>query len=140
MLHYALVSAIHPHGSAIGIHMSLPLEPPTPSHPSRWSQSTRLELPASYSKFPLVIFHMWGCICFSVTVSIHPSLSFPLCVQESLLYVSVSIAALQIGSLKCSVQFSSIPQSCLTLCPMDCSIPGLPVHHQLPKFTQTHFH
>ena len=32
-------------------------------------------------------------------------------------------------------------QSCLTLCePMDCSMPGLPVHHQLPKFTQTHVH
>ena len=40
-----------------------------------------------------------------------------------------------------SVQFSSVTQSCLTLCnPMDCSTPGLPVHHQLPKFTQTHVH
>ena len=40
-----------------------------------------------------------------------------------------------------SVQFSSIAQSCLTLCdPMDCSTPGLPVHHQLPEFTQTHVH
>ena len=38
-------------------------------------------------------------------------------------------------------QFSSVAQSCLTLCnPMDCSTPGLPVHHQLPKFTQTHVH
>ena len=38
-------------------------------------------------------------------------------------------------------QFSSITQSCLTLCdPMDCSTPGLPVHHQLPEFTQTHAH
>ena len=40
-----------------------------------------------------------------------------------------------------SVQFSSVAQSCLTLCdPMDCSTPGLPVHHQLPEFTQTHVH
>ena len=32
-------------------------------------------------------------------------------------------------------------QPCLTLCnPMDCSTPGLPVHHQLPEFTQTHVH
>ena len=38
-------------------------------------------------------------------------------------------------------QFSSVTQSCPTLCePMDFSIPGLPVHHQLPEFTQTHFH
>ena len=41
--------------------------------------------------------------------------------------------------LHCWVQFSSVTQSCLTLCdPMDCSTPGLPVHHQLLEFTQTH--
>ena len=40
-----------------------------------------------------------------------------------------------------SVQFSSVAQSCLTLCdPMDCSTPGLPVHHQLPELAQTHVH
>ena len=38
-------------------------------------------------------------------------------------------------------QFSSIAQSCLTLCdPMNHSTPGLPVHHQLPESTQTHVH
>ena len=37
--------------------------------------------------------------------------------------------------------YSSVAQSCLTLCdPMNCSTPGLPVHHQLPEFTQTHIH
>ena len=37
--------------------------------------------------------------------------------------------------------FSSVSQSCPTLCdPMDCSTPGIPVHHQLPEFTQTHVH
>ena len=40
-----------------------------------------------------------------------------------------------------SVQFKSVAQSCLTLCDlMDCSMPGFPVHHQLPEFTQTHVH
>ena len=40
-----------------------------------------------------------------------------------------------------SVQFSSVDQLCLTLCdPMDCSTPGLPVHHQLPELVQTHVH
>ena len=43
-----------------------------------------------------------------------------------------------------AVQFSSVQsvsQSCLTLCnPMNCSTPGLPVHHQLPESTQTHVH
>ena len=39
------------------------------------------------------------------------------------------------------VQFSSVTQSCLTLCdPMNRSTPGLPVHHQLLEFTQTHVH
>ena len=38
-----------------------------------------------------------------------------------------------------SVQFSSVAQACPTLCdPMNRSTPGLPVHHQLPDFTQTH--
>ena len=40
-----------------------------------------------------------------------------------------------------SVQFSSVAQSCPTLCdPMNRSMPGLPVRHQLPEFTQTHVH
>ena len=40
-----------------------------------------------------------------------------------------------------SVQFSSVTLSCPTLCdPMNHSTPGLPVHHQLPEFTQTHIH
>ena len=39
------------------------------------------------------------------------------------------------------LQFNSVAQSCPTLCiPMDCSTPGLPVHHQLPEFTQTIVH
>ena len=38
-------------------------------------------------------------------------------------------------------QFSSVTQSCPTLCdPMDCSTPGHPIHHQLLEFTQTHVH
>ena len=40
-----------------------------------------------------------------------------------------------------SVQFSSVTQSCPTLCdPMDYSTPGFPVHHQLPELAQTHVH
>ena len=40
-----------------------------------------------------------------------------------------------------SVQFSSATQPCPTLCnPMNCDVPGLPVHHQLLEFTQTHVH
>ena len=40
-----------------------------------------------------------------------------------------------------SVQFSSVAQSCPSLCnPTGCNTPGLPVHHELPEFTQTHVH
>ena len=40
-----------------------------------------------------------------------------------------------------AVQFSSVAQSSPTLCdPMECSTPGLPAHHELPEFTQTHVH
>ena len=43
------------------------------------------------------------------------------------------------GCMTVSVQFSSVAQSCPTLCDsMNRSTPGLPVHHQLPEFTQTH--
>ena len=45
--------------------------------------------------------------------------------------------------LECEVKwaFSSVAQSCLNFCnPMDCSMPGLPVHHHLLEFTQTHVH
>ena len=44
-------------------------------------------------------------------------------------------------SMYIASQFSSVAQSCPTLCdPMNRSTPGLPVHHQLPDFTQTHVH
>ena len=52
-----------------------------------------------------------------------------------------TIVEVTIISLLYSVQFSSVVQSCPTLCdPMNRSTPGLPVHHQLPEFTQTHVH
>ena len=52
-----------------------------------------------------------------------------------------SLSSLAIGPLFCGLQFSSVTQSCPTLCdPMNRSMPGLPVHHQLPEFTQTHVH
>ena len=48
---------------------------------------------------------------------------------------------LRLVHLCCMFQFSSVAQSCPTLCdPMNHSTPGLPVHHELPEFTQTHVH
>ena len=57
--------------------------------------------------------------------------------------IIISLTCMHVCMLSCfsSVQFSSVTQSCPTLCdPMDCSMPGLPVHQQLPEFTQTHAH
>ena len=49
--------------------------------------------------------------------------------------------SLSLFTFRHSVQFSSVAQSCLTPCnPMNRSTPGLPVHHQLPEFTQTHIY
>ena len=66
-----------------------------------------------------------------------------------LLCIYVLVYLLQITPVKftfkketvSSLQFSRSAQSCPTLCdPMNHSMPGLPVHHQLPEFTQTHVH
>ena len=57
------------------------------------------------------------------------------------LKLNIQKAKIMASGLISSVQFSSVSQSCLTLCdPMNRSTPGLPVHHQLLEFTQTHVH
>ena len=65
--------------------------------------------------------------------------------QDSRSSLSVQFQELEMCSVNSvqfsSVQFSSVAQSCPTLCePMDCSTPGLPVHHQFPEVAQTHVH
>ena len=60
-----------------------------------------------------------------------------------IIVIAAFIVIMIIIALKVSIfsQFSSVAQSCPTLCdPMNHSSPGLPVHHQLPEFTQTHVH
>ena len=70
-----------------------------------------------------------------------PSLIFPLYIHYSLVKLPICMAYKLILCIHISVQFSSVTQSCPTLCnPMNHSTPGLPVHHQLPEFTQTHVH
>ena len=66
--------------------------------------------------------------------------------QVPLLFLSIGLGLhqgtiLRMGLNSHSVQFSSVAQSCPTLCdPMNHSTPGLPVHHQLPESIQTHVH
>ena len=58
-----------------------------------------------------------------------------------IIFTTVLVIFSQLSFLHTSVQFSSVAQLCPTLCnPMNCSTPGLPVHHQLPESTQTHVH
>ena len=53
----------------------------------------------------------------------------------------VNLGLSELSIHRISVQFSSVAQSCPIPCdPMNHSTPGLPVHHQLPEFTQTHAH
>ena len=62
---------------------------------------------------------------------------------NKLFFINEQVCSLYIGteSTISSVQFSSVTQSCPTLCdPINLSTPDLPVHHQLPEFTQTHVH
>ena len=81
----------------------------------------------SLSLTPFLLFFylqfIFVCLCFEAIIQLKTN-------SQSLFICSFS-----------SVQFSSVAQSCPTLCnPMNCSTPGLPVHHQLPEITQTHVH
>ena len=59
--------------------------------------------------------------------------------REALELVGAWFYTLLMRQFVFSLQFSSVTQLCLTLCdPMNCSMPGLPAHHQLPESTQTH--
>ena len=78
--------------------------------------------------------HFWG--------HSQSELHFMFCSGEMLLLTfGPWLFALLLFWLSVSVQFSSVAQSCLTLCdPMDCSTPGSSVHHQVPEPTQTPVH
>ena len=121
------------------------LPPPSPYHPSGSSQCTSPKLPVSCIEPGLAIQFIYDII--HVFMSFSQSIPPPSPTESKrLLYISVSFAVSHTGLsviliLFPSVQFSSVAQLCLTLCdPMNCSTPGLPVHHHLPEFTQTHVH
>ena len=84
-----LVSAVHQHESAMDIQMCLPYRTfLLPSILSKLSKSTGFELPASYSKFSLVIFYIWSSMFqwYSQFVPLSPSST----VSTSLFFMSVS--------------------------------------------------
>ena len=88
------------------------------------------------------VLHSQTCLLLQVSLDFLLSHSNPLWWKGHLLLLLLSVLE-GFASLHqfTSVQFSSVAQSCPTLCnPMNLSTPGLPVHHQLPEFTQTHVH
>ena len=99
-----------------------------------------------FTKNFLIHFYNYvGFMWFHHNSFIWSSVDGPLdCVQFLLLKKRATVENLILIHSSCyiyesSVQFSSVSQSCPTLCdPMNHSTPGLPVHHHLPEFTQTH--
>ena len=60
---------------------------------------------------------------------------------KSTSFIFLEILVFCVSHFLLIIQFSSVAQTCPTLCdPMNHSMPGLPVHHKLPEFTQTHVH
>ena len=86
----------------------LPLHPtPLGCHRAlTWAPCVPQQIPTGY------LLCIWWWICFSATLSVHPTLSFPCCVCKSVLYVCISIAALQIDS---SILFFYIPYICINI-------------------------
>ena len=100
---------------------------------------------------PLYLSDLTPCQYVCMALALHLVLSWPSTrwktrALHSIAYLFFMIFKYQTDILKnsfsfSSVQFNSVAQSCPTLCdPMNRSTPGLPVHHQLPEFTQTHVH
>ena len=93
-----------------------------------------LEMKIEKSRFWSQFFNEFPCS----KVSIFSSVQLLSCVR---LFTTPWTAACQASLSITNSQFSSVAQSCPTLCdPKDCSTPGLPVHHQIPEFTQTQVH
>ena len=85
--------------------------------------------------------HCWDCACFPILKYTHfPSAQHVLWHKTDIIkhYLNEQKNN-SLWEVEASIQFKSITQSCPTLCdPMDCSMPGIPVHQQLTEFTQMH--
>ena len=86
--------------------------------------------PLSVVSLAIIFSHSEGCLLILLIVSFAVQKLSSLIRFHLFNFISIIV-----------VQFSSVPQSCLTICnPVNHSMPGLPVYHQLPESTQTHVH
>ena len=92
---------------------------------------------------------LWGlfnpshCLCWELCTFLLFSKSYSLATMKVCMFVKFILRLCEQNSYShfTSRLVCSVTQPCLTLCkPMDCSMPGFPVHHQLPELTQTHVH
>ena len=113
-----------------------------PEKVHEWLYTTAMESRLTSSQ---VAFQQWPLLTI-ISCSVSPPL--PLSIYNTvtislirIIHIANSLTAWYQLATQDPVQFSPVAQSCPTLCdPMNRSTPGLPVHHQLPEFTQTHTH
>ena len=136
---YCIGFAIHQHASAMGVHVFPILNTPPTSLPipSLWV------IPVHQPQASYILHQTWTgdsfliryYTCFNAILPNHPP---PLPLPQSPKDCSIHLCLFCCHAYRVVIQFSSVTQSCLTLCnPMNLSTPGLPVPHQLPEFTQT---
>ena len=106
--------------------LPLPRIPPLQVVTEHWVWAPWVMQQISHAIYSHMVIYMFQCYSFNLSLLLLP----PLCPID---------CSLCLPSPFSSVQFSSVAQSCPTLCdPINHSTPGLPVHDQLPEFTQTH--
>ena len=161
LVHHQLLELVQTHVHQVNdaiqpSHLVIPFYSCLPSFPASGSFSKESVLHIRWSKYWSFSFSISpsneysGLISFRTDwfdlLAIQGTLkSFPTpqfkSIHSSLLNIHYSPILTSIHDYWRNHQFSSVAQSCLTLCnPMNRSTPGLPVHHQLPGFTQTHVH
>ena len=112
--------------------------------PKYWSFSFSINLSNEYSGLISFRINWFDLLAVQGTLKSllqHHSSKSSILLHSTFFMVSLSHLYMTARKTISSVQFSHVTQSCPTLCnPMNLSMPGLPVHHQLPEFTQTHVH
>ena len=130
--HPTILSSAVPFSSSLQLSINV-------DHISKWSSELNLPIPVHFSSLiPMMLIFTLATSCLIIS-------NLPWFMGQTF-QVPMQYCSLQHQTLlslpdTSTVQLTSVTQLCPTLCnPIDCSMPGLAVHHQLPEFTQTHVH